>query len=76
MRKSRRLLLLLAGLSASCSSAPAILVRGDAKSADVAYRGDLAAATAIARRHCARYQRVPRLLGADIGTAYFNCVRP
>lgn len=70
------LLVLLAGLLAACSSPSAFLVTGDAKSADIAYRGDLAKATAIAKRHCARFERVPRLLGTTIGTAYFNCVRP
>jgi hypothetical protein len=70
------LLVLVGGLLAACSGAPAILVQGDAKSAEVAYRGDLPSATAIARRHCARYERIPRLLGADLDTAYFDCVRP
>lgn len=70
------LLILLAGSLAGCSSPRAILVQGDAKSATVAFRGSLKTATAVAKRHCARYERVPRLLGTDVGTAYFDCVRP
>ena len=63
------------GLLAACAPTP-LLLHGDAKSAKIAYTGDLAAATAVAARHCARYERVPRFQMADMDTAYFACVKP
>ena len=63
-------------LLAACAPAP-LLLHGDANSAKVAYTtGDLPKATAVAARHCARYERVPRFLMADMDTAYFACVKP
>ncbi len=60
----------------ACQGPSAFLLRASATAAKVAYRGDLANATAVARRHCARYERVERLVSADFDTAYFKCVRP
>jgi hypothetical protein len=70
-------LAVIGGILAACTTPPALLLEGDANSARVAYGGgDLASATAVAKRHCARYQRLPRLLRADIDTADFACVQP
>ncbi|HZU89400.1 MAG TPA: hypothetical protein VE993_09100 [Stellaceae bacterium] len=66
----------LGGLLVACASPPALLLAGDANSARIAYSGALASATAVAERHCARYERVPRLQMADMDTAYFACVKP
>ncbi|MGH7039674.1 MAG: hypothetical protein ACREE1_16230 [Stellaceae bacterium] len=63
------------GFLAACAPT-SILLEGDAKSATVAYGGDLAKATAVAAHHCASYERVPHFLMADIDTAYFSCVKP
>lgn len=63
------------GLLTACAPAP-LLLEGDAKSATVAYGGDLAKATAVAAHHCASYERVPHFLMADLDTAYFSCVKP
>ena len=68
-------LAVVSGLLAACSPTP-LLLDGDAKSATVAYGGDLAKATAVAAHHCAPYERVPRFLMADLDTAYFSCVKP
>jgi len=69
-----RLLLLAAATLASGCESHASLDKGDARAAVVMYSGDLEAATAVARRHCAGYERQPRLIGTAIGTAYFECV--
>jgi hypothetical protein len=68
-------LALAGGLLAACTASP-ILLKGDATSAKIGYSGDLPAATAVAARHCARYERVARFLMADLDTAYFACVKP
>ena len=38
-----------------------------------AYSRDLAAATAVAQEHCARYDKVPRYLDLAENIAYFAC---
>lgn len=68
-------LALAGGLLAACAH-PAMLLKGTATEAKVGYAGDFASATAVATRHCARYERVPRFLMADMDTAYFACVKP
>jgi hypothetical protein len=68
-------LIALGGLLTACNP-PALLLEGDANSARISYSGDIAGATAAAKRHCARYERVPRLQMADMDTAYFACVKP
>lgn len=69
-----RLLPLAAVMFAGGCESHASLDKGDARGAVVMYSGDLDAATAVARRHCAGYERQPRLVGTAIGTAYFDCV--
>jgi hypothetical protein len=73
---SRPAVLLLACLVAGCAGPTPFLIEGDAKSAEVGYAGDPATAWPIARAHCARYERVPRLLQAQANTAYYQCYRP
>jgi hypothetical protein len=68
-------LVTVGGLCAACAGHPPILLEGDANSAWISYDGDLARATAVAERHCASYERVPRLLAADMDTASFACVK-
>jgi hypothetical protein len=68
-------LILAGGAAAGCATKP-YLSNGDANSAEVGYGGDLAAATAVAKDHCARYERVPRFLDAEDNIAYFDCERP
>jgi hypothetical protein len=69
-------LVIVGGLLAACTASSALLLEGDAASAKVAYGGDLARANAVAARHCARYERVPRFQMADMDTAYYACVKP
>jgi hypothetical protein len=47
---------------------------GDANSVEVVYSGDAASALPVARQHCARYERVPRLVNAGADIALFDCV--
>ena len=42
----------------------------------VGYTGDIEAATAVAKRHCAQFERQPVLVSAEEDVAYFDCVRP
>ncbi|MGH7032009.1 MAG: hypothetical protein ACREE9_11770 [Stellaceae bacterium] len=69
------LCLIAAGAAAGCAGKP-FLSSGDANSAAVGYIGNLGAATAVAREHCARYERVPRYLSSQQNIAYFACARP
>jgi hypothetical protein len=73
----RRLVFLLAGgsLIAACFQGTPFLLQGDANSAQVGYTNDIGGATAMARQHCAQYERVPRLVEAEENVAYFDCVR-
>jgi hypothetical protein len=51
-------------------------LQGDAGSAQVGYGGDVEAATLVAKKHCAQYERVPRFLDAQENIAFFDCVKP
>jgi len=62
------------GLGA-CTGPRPFLLQGDANSVEVGYSGDVDSTLPIARRHCARFERVPRLVEAGIDVAYFNCIR-
>ena len=47
----------------------------------VTYGGDVATAWPLARKHCAQFERVPRLAGVGVGDsgldlANFDCIRP
>jgi hypothetical protein len=67
---------------AACNAPHPNIREGDADSVQITYGGDVATAWPLARKHCAQYERVPRL--ADIGVsegggmvlANFDCVRP
>jgi hypothetical protein len=63
-------------LAAGCAAPPPLLFRADANHVVIKYSGDLAAATALAERQCAGYQRVAKLTDTDLDTAYFACVPP
>jgi hypothetical protein len=66
---------LVGGLGLACAAKPFVL-EGDANYAAVAYAGDMESATAVARRHCAPFERVPRFREIQGDAAYFDCVRP
>lgn len=64
-----------AAVAAAGCTAPHPAIRGgDANSVEVSYGGDVASALPLARQHCARYERVPRLNDAGLDTAIFDCV--
>jgi hypothetical protein len=69
------LIVLVSGLELACAGR-AFLLDGDANYARVAYGGDMESATAVARRHCAPFERVPRFVEIQGDAAYFDCVRP
>lgn len=66
---------LIAITAAGCAEKP-FLSAGNANEAQVGYSHDLAAATEVAREHCARYERVPRFLDSSNNIAYFACEHP
>lgn len=69
--------LILAGSFISgCAAAKPFLLQGNATSAQVGYGGNVDDATLVARKHCAQYERVPRLVEAEENVAFFDCVRP
>ncbi len=68
-------ILLLSSLGLACAGKP-FLLEGDPNYAGVAYAGDIESATAVAKRHCAPFERVPRFREIQENIAYFECVRP
>ena len=73
--KGRSLLLLLGLVCAGCVHPESKLLQGNADAAQVGYEGaDLTAATAVAKNHCARFERVAKFLNAAEDVAYFACV--
>jgi hypothetical protein len=65
----------LAAAVVGCAEKP-FLSGGNADRAEVGYTSDLAAATEVAREHCARYEKVPRYLESNENIAYFACEKP
>jgi len=65
----------ISGLGLACAGKP-FLLEGDSSHAWVAYAGDIESATAVAKRHCAPFERVPRFREIQENVAYFECVRP
>jgi hypothetical protein len=59
-----------------CSGPQPFVREGNAASVEIGYAGDVASALPVARRHCAGFERVPRLVSAGIDIALFDCVRP
>jgi hypothetical protein len=68
-------LVAIAEVAAGCAAKP-FLSAGNANSAQVGYSIDLAAATEVAREHCARYEKVPRYLDSADNIAFFACEKP
>ena len=69
------LVVLIGELALACAGSPYVL-EGDANSVGVAYGGDMESATAVAKRHCAPFERVPKFHEIEQDVAYFYCVRP
>jgi len=68
--------ILLGVLAPGCAGPKPFLLQGDAGSAQVGYSGTIDDATAVARKHCAQYERVPRFVEAGENVAFFDCVPP
>jgi hypothetical protein len=64
-------------LAAGCAAKP-FLLDGTESRAEVGFSGypDTVETEAIARAHCARFERVPHYLDAQENVAYFDCVSP
>jgi hypothetical protein len=57
-----------------CNGPNPFILKGDANSVEISYGGDPASALPVARDHCARYERVPRLVNAGVDLAIYDCV--
>ena len=57
-----------------CTAPHPAIRSGDANSVEVSYGGAVESAQPLARRHCAQYDRVPRLSDAGLDVAIFDCV--
>jgi hypothetical protein len=58
---------------ASCNTRP-FFRQGDANAVEVGYFGDVETALPVARKHCARFERVPRLVDTTPDAAVFDCL--
>jgi hypothetical protein len=71
----------VAGVLTACNAPKPNIREGDADMVQVTYGGDVATAWPLARKHCAQYERVPRLADVGVGEngldlANFDCIRP
>lgn len=48
---------------------------GNAEGVSINYVGDVSETAALARRHCAQYERAPVLRSAKDNTAVYACIR-
>ena len=65
------------GASGGPFGEPAPFVReGSAASVEIGFSGDLSNAMPLARKHCARFDRVPRYAMPTLDGAVFDCIRP
>ena len=79
----RILALGLAGVAvalAGCNAPKPNIREGNADTVQVSYGGDVATAWPLARKHCAQFERMPRLADAEVGEngldlANFDCIR-
>jgi hypothetical protein len=65
-----------AALLAGCFNTRAFIREGNANSVEIGFPGDLSDAWPLARKHCAQFEKVPKLLEADEETALFDCRKP
>jgi len=49
---------------------------GNAASVEIGFTGDVSTAMPLARKHCARFDRVPRYVEPTLDGGLFECVRP
>ena len=73
-------LALLAAALAGCNAPSPNIREGNADTVHVTYGGDVATAWPLARKHCAQFERMPRLADAEVGEngldlANFDCIR-
>lgn len=60
----------------ACADPRAFIREGSPDSVEISYRGDVANAVPLARRHCAQFERVPHLVETPDDLAVFDCRRP
>jgi hypothetical protein len=62
-------------LLGGCGGPQPFVREGSAESVEIAYSGDPGSALPLARRHCAQFSRVPRLVNSGADSAVFDCIR-
>jgi hypothetical protein len=65
---------LIAGLQ-GCTAPHPYIREGDANSVEIAYSGDVASTLALATKHCAQFERLPRLADTGMDFAIYDCIR-
>jgi len=68
-------LMMCLGIGA-CLPSRVFVLHGEPGKVAVGYTGDIEAATAVAKHHCAQFERLPVLVSAEEDVAYFDCVQP
>ena len=58
---------------AACAGSHPFIRSGSEKSVDIGYSGDVGGTRSLAERHCAGFNRVPRLVDSSTDTAYYQC---
>jgi hypothetical protein len=58
-----------------CAGPQPFALDSSADAVEIAHGGDLAGAAALARSHCAGYERTARLRRSDTETATFDCIK-
>lgn len=67
---------LAAAALSGCTGPKPFIRESGADSVEIGYSGDVASTMALARGHCAGFERVPRLVQISPDSAVYDCVRP
>jgi len=60
---------------AGCTAPHPYIRESNANSVEIAYSGDVASTQTLATKHCAQFERVPRLADAGLDFAIYDCIR-
>lgn len=66
--------LLAAAAATACRQTQAFILSGDAAGAEISYADSPAETLALARQHCAQFEKVPHLMSSGTNVAVYHCV--